>query len=38
MKKENVIKKVYGYFLPEAWRTHKGYFAVRVAKMVILSI
>ena len=38
MKKDNVIKKVYGYFLPEAWRTHKGYFAVRVGKMLTVSI
>ena len=37
-KQDNVLKKVYGYFLPEAWRCYKGYFFVRVAKMLIASL
>ena len=39
MKKhnDNVLRKVYGYFLPEAWRTSKGYFVVRIAKMLVVA-
>lgn len=40
MKKtdKGVLKKVYGYFFQEAWKMHKGYFAVRVAKLLISSL
>ena len=39
MKKSNhVLKKVYGYFLSEAWHSYKGYFFVRIAKMLCSSI
>ena len=39
MKKhnDNVLRKVYGYFLPEAWKTSKGYFMVRIAKMLVVA-
>ncbi len=38
MKNKSVLKKVYGYFLPTAWKLHKGYFIVRVFKLLVTSI
>lgn len=38
MKNNDVLKKVYGYFLPTAWKLHKGYFFVRVFRLLILSV
>lgn len=37
MKKnrENVIGKVYSYFLPAAWKKHKGYFVIQVLNLII---
>lgn len=37
-KEENVLKKVYGYFLPTAWKQYKGYFFIRVAKLIVISL
>lgn len=40
MKKENndVLKKVYGYFIPSAWKLHKGYFIARVLKLFTSTV
>ncbi len=35
---QNVIKKVYGYFLPEGFRLHKGYFGARCIQMLLSAI
>lgn len=37
-KKENVLKNVYAYFLPTAFRKYKGYFVFRTGKLVINSL
>ena len=36
-KHENVIGRVYAYFLKEGWNRHKLYFVVRAGKMIIQS-
>lgn len=33
-----VLKHVYGYFLPSAWRQHKGYFFVMTAKLITAAL
>lgn len=33
-----VLKHVYGYFLPSAWRQHKGYFFVITAKLITVAL
>lgn len=40
MKKENndLLKKVYGYFIPSAWKLHKGYFIARVLKLFASTV
>lgn len=40
MKKtdNDVLKKVYRYFFMEAWKIHKGYFAVRAGKLLVSSL
>ncbi len=35
MKNNDVLKKVYGYFFPTAWKLHKGYFFIRVFQLLI---
>ena len=37
-KTENVILKVYKYFLPSAWKKYKGYFVVRFLRLVVTTI
>lgn len=29
---------MYGYFIPEAWKLYKGYFVVRVGKLLVSSV
>lgn len=38
MSNKEVLKKVYRYFLGEAWNTHKGYFFARIARMIVSSL
>lgn len=33
-----VLKNVYGYFLPSAWKRHKGYFFVMAARLVTTAV
>lgn len=33
-----VLKHVYGYFLPSAWRQHKGYFFVMTVKLITAAL
>ena len=37
-KKENVILKVYRYFLPSAWKKYKGYFIIRFLRLIVTTI
>ena len=37
MKKEQVILKIYRYFLPTAWKRHKGYFFIQSARLLITA-
>lgn len=33
-----VLKSVYGYFLPTAWKQYKGYFFVMAARLVTVAL
>lgn len=35
--KEQVILKIYRYFLPTAWKKHKGYFFIQFAKLLVTA-
>lgn len=35
--KNNVLRRVYGYFLPQVWKVKKGYFVVRILKMLLTA-
>lgn len=37
-KSENVILKIYGYFLPSAWKKYKGYFILRILKLIVMTV
>lgn len=37
-KSKTVLKNVYGYFLPTAWRQHKGYFFVMAGKLITTAV
>ena len=37
-RQENVILKIYKYFLPTAWKRYKIYFIVRFLKLVVMTI
>ncbi|MBP3594078.1 MAG: ABC transporter ATP-binding protein [Lachnospiraceae bacterium] len=37
-KQENVILKIYKYFLPTAWKRYKIYFIVRFLRLVIMTV
>lgn len=37
MKQENVVKKVYAYFLSEGFKKHRMFFAVRILKALLQS-
>ena len=37
-KQENVILKIYKYFLPTAWKRHKVYFIVLFLKLVVMTL
>ena len=37
-KQENVILKIYKYFLPTAWKRYKIYFIVRFLKLVVMTV
>lgn len=37
-EKENVILKVYKYFLPSAWKRYKGYFVIRFIRLIVTTI
>ncbi len=37
-KTENVILKVYKYFLPSAWKRYKMYFIVRFLRLVVMTL
>lgn len=37
-KKDNVILKVYKYFLPTAWKRYKIYFVVRFFRLVVMTL
>ena len=37
-KNENVILKIYKYFLPTAWKRYKIYFIVRFLKLVVMTV
>ncbi|MCM1373635.1 MAG: ABC transporter ATP-binding protein/permease [Muribaculum sp.] len=37
-KSRAVLKNVYGYFLPTAWRRHKGYFFVMTGKLITTAL
>ena len=37
-RQENVILKIYKYFLPTAWKQYKMYFIVRFLKLVVMTI
>ena len=36
--KDNVILKVYKYFLPSAWKRYKGYFIIRFLRLIVNTI
>jgi len=36
--KDNVILKVYKYFLPSAWKRYKGYFVIRFLRLIVNTI
>ncbi len=38
MKQENVVKKVYAYFLSEGFKKHRMFFAVRILKALLQSV
>lgn len=46
MKKNNksvndtkaILKNVYGYFLPTAWKLHKGYFFARAGRLIVTAL
>lgn len=35
--KENVILKIYRYFLPTAWKRYRGYFFIQLAKLLVTA-
>ena len=37
-KSKGELKSVYRYFFSEAWRLHKGYFLIRIFKLIIASV
>ena len=37
-KQENVILKIYKYFLPTAWKRYKIYFIVRFLRLVVMTV
>ena len=37
-KQDNVILKIYKYFLPTAWKKYKMYFIVRFLRLVIMTL
>ncbi len=37
-RQENVILKIYKYFLPTAWKRYKIYFIVRFLKLVVMTV
>lgn len=37
-KSTEVLKNVYGYFLPSAWKQYKGYFFVMTAKLMTVAL
>ncbi len=37
-KSMTVLKSVYGYFLPSAWKRYKGYFFVMAAKVMTVAV
>ena len=37
-RQENVILKIYKYFLPTAWKRYKMYFIVRFLKLVVMTV
>jgi len=37
-KQENVILKIYKYFLPTAWKRYKIYFIVRFLRLVVMTL
>lgn len=37
-KSAEVLKNVYGYFLPSAWKQYKGYFFVMTAKLMTVAL
>ena len=37
-RQENVILKIYKYFLPTAWKRYKIYFIVRFLRLVVMTI
>ena len=37
-RQENVILKIYKYFLPTAWKKYKMYFIVRFLKLVVMTV
>ena len=37
-KQENVILKIYKYFLPTAWKRYKIYFIIRFLKLVVMTV
>lgn len=37
-KNENVILKIYKYFLPTAWKRYKIYFIVRFLRLVVMTV
>lgn len=37
-KNENVILKIYKYFLPTAWKQYKIYFIVRFLRLVVMTV
>jgi len=37
-QQENVILKIYKYFLPTAWKRYKIYFIVRFLKLVVMTV
>ena len=37
-RQENVILKIYKYFLPTAWKRYKIYFIVRFLKLLVMTV
>ena len=37
-RQENVILKIYKYFLPTAWKRYKIYFIIRFLKLVVMTV